>query len=50
MALDGEDGLVFDRDGLTVTAVREDMEYGGTRLKTIAYLEPTDGKQGAAGA
>ena len=41
MALDGEHGLVFDRDRLSVTAIREDMEYGGTRLKTIAYLERT---------
>lgn len=41
MALDGDDGLVFDRDRLSVAAIREDMEYGGTRLRTAAFLERT---------
>lgn len=41
MALDGDDGLTFDAEKLTVTAIRDDMEYGGTRIRTIAYLERT---------
>lgn len=41
MAIESEDGLVFDLDALAATAIREDMEYGGTRLKTVAYLEKT---------
>lgn len=39
MAIDGEDGLVFDTANLTVTAIREDQIYGGARLKTVALLE-----------
>jgi predicted nucleotidyltransferase component of viral defense system len=41
MALEGADGLSFDADRISVTAIREDMEYGGTRLRTVAYLERT---------
>ncbi|MES2176116.1 MAG: nucleotidyl transferase AbiEii/AbiGii toxin family protein [Pseudomonadota bacterium] len=41
MAIESEDGLVFDLDALAATAIREDMEYGGTRLKTAAYIEKT---------
>ncbi|NCP48624.1 MAG: nucleotidyl transferase AbiEii/AbiGii toxin family protein [Sphingomonadales bacterium] len=41
MAIESDDGLVFDLDALTATAIREEMEYGGTRLKTSAYLEKT---------
>ncbi|QMW23263.1 nucleotidyl transferase AbiEii/AbiGii toxin family protein [Sandaracinobacteroides saxicola] len=41
MAIESEDGLVFDLDSLAATAIREEMEYGGTRLKTAAYLEKT---------
>lgn len=41
MAIPGDDGIQFDTEGLTVTAIREDMEYGGTRLRTTAYLERT---------
>jgi predicted nucleotidyltransferase component of viral defense system len=41
MAIESEDGLVFDLDALAATAIREEMEYGGTRLKTAAYLEKT---------
>ncbi|CAM3108333.1 nucleotidyl transferase AbiEii/AbiGii toxin family protein [Paracoccus nototheniae] len=41
MAIESEDGLVFDLDALAATAIREEMEYGGTRLKTVAYLEKT---------
>jgi predicted nucleotidyltransferase component of viral defense system len=41
MAIENDDGLVFDLDALAATAIREEMEYGGTRLKTAAYLEKT---------
>jgi len=41
MAIESEDGLVFDIDALAATAIREEMEYGGVRLKTAAYLEKT---------
>ena len=41
MAIESDDGLVFDLTALTATAIREEMEYGGTRLKTSAYLEKT---------
>ena len=41
MAIEVDDGLVFDLDALAATAIREEMEYGGTRLKTAAYLEKT---------
>ncbi|HEY2050401.1 MAG TPA: nucleotidyl transferase AbiEii/AbiGii toxin family protein [Caulobacteraceae bacterium] len=39
MAAEEEDGLVFDVEGLRADAIREDMEYGGVRLRTIASLE-----------
>lgn len=41
MAMEGEDGLIFDIDALSASIIREDMEYGGVRLKTAAYLERT---------
>jgi len=41
MSVDVDDGLVFDVDNLSATAIREEMEYGGTRLKAVAYLEKT---------
>ena len=41
MQIEGDDGLVFDADALVATAIREEMEYGGVRLKTAAYLERT---------
>jgi predicted nucleotidyltransferase component of viral defense system len=41
MSVDAEDGLVFDVGALTAAAIREEMEYGGTRLRTFAYLERT---------
>lgn len=37
----GDDGLEFDTEALTATAIREEMEYGGIRLRTTAYLERT---------
>ena len=41
MAIASDDGLDFDTSALTATAIREEMEYGGIRLKTNAYLERT---------
>lgn len=41
MAIPGYDGILFDTESLTVTAIREEMEYGGTRLRAVAYLERT---------
>ena len=41
MQIDGADGLVFDVDALAATVIREEMEYGGVRLRTAAYLERT---------
>lgn len=39
MSIQAEDGLVFDLDALAASAIRDQMEYGGIRLKTMAYLE-----------
>ncbi|QGN54060.1 nucleotidyl transferase AbiEii/AbiGii toxin family protein [Novosphingobium sp. Gsoil 351] len=41
MVIEGGDGLVFDTGALTATAIRDEMEYGGVRIKTAAYLERT---------
>jgi hypothetical protein len=41
MTIECDDGLRFDTDALTATAIREDMKYGGIRLRTTAYLERT---------
>lgn len=41
MAMQADDGLEFDVAGLTTTAIREEMEYGGIRLRTVAYMERT---------
>lgn len=41
MAIESDDGLAFDIDALAATVIREEMEYGGVRLKTAAYLERT---------
>lgn len=41
MMIECEDGLQFDIDALNATAIREEMEYAGIRLKTGAYLERT---------
>lgn len=41
MAIEGDDGLAFDINALAATIIREEMEYGGVRLKTAAYLEKT---------
>lgn len=41
MTIVGDDGLEFDTGSLAATAIREEMEYGGIRLRTTAYLERT---------
>lgn len=35
------DGLVYDIDRLTARAIREQQQYGGIRLRTVAYLGKT---------
>jgi predicted nucleotidyltransferase component of viral defense system len=37
--VDCDDGVVFDQDSLTVDRNRDDLEYGGLRLKMNATLE-----------
>ena len=39
--LSRREGRVFDADGLRAETIKEDQEYGGIRLKTIAYLGKT---------
>jgi predicted nucleotidyltransferase component of viral defense system len=41
MAIASDDGLDFDTNALIATAIREEMKYGGIRLKTSANLERT---------
>jgi len=41
MAVEFDDGLVFDIDGLHAQVIRGDMEYNGVRLRTVALLERT---------
>jgi len=41
MAIASDDGLVFEVDAIVASVIREEMEYGGARLKTAAYLEKT---------
>ncbi len=41
MKIAADDGLIFDSDNLSASAIREEMEYGGVRLRTNAYLEST---------
>lgn len=38
MAVDLDDGVSFDLKGLQVEAIREEVEYGGSRLRTTAKL------------
>ncbi len=37
-AIEQNDGVVFDVDALRVELIREELEYGGLRLRTIARL------------
>lgn len=39
LSIDADDGLVFDTGSLRTAVIREEMEYGGVRLRTDAYLE-----------
>lgn len=41
MSEPADDGLVYDVDRLTAEAIREEQQYGGIRLKTIAGLGKT---------
>ncbi|WP_298305647.1 nucleotidyl transferase AbiEii/AbiGii toxin family protein [uncultured Erythrobacter sp.] len=41
MSTETGDGLVFDIENLAASTIRDEMEYGGIRLKTSAYLERT---------
>lgn len=36
-----DDGLMFDTEGLRVEPIREDQQYGGARMKTVAFLGKT---------
>jgi predicted nucleotidyltransferase component of viral defense system len=37
-AIHADDGVTFDGDGLRASPIREDLEYGGIRLRTTALL------------
>lgn len=41
MTIASDDGLEFDTEALATSAIRDEMEYGGIRLRTTAYLERT---------
>lgn len=41
LSIEVDDGLIFDSANLIAEAIREDIKYGGTRLKTLAFLERT---------
>jgi predicted nucleotidyltransferase component of viral defense system len=34
-----DDGVIFDVEGLTAAAIREDLEYGGVRVQTFAVID-----------
>jgi predicted nucleotidyltransferase component of viral defense system len=38
MAVEVDDGVSFDLNGLTIEAIREEVEYGGSRIRTTAAL------------
>jgi hypothetical protein len=38
LSQDGEDGVVFDLDSLRVNRIREELDYGGLRLRAIASV------------
>ena len=38
MAIEAEDGVKFDIKGLQIEAIRQEVEYGGARLRTTAAL------------
>lgn len=39
LSIDADDGLAFDTASLRTAVIREEMEYGGVRLRADAYLE-----------
>jgi len=41
LSTDADDGLAFDTASLRTAVIREEMEYGGVRLRADAYLERT---------
>lgn len=38
MSIEAEDGIHFDLKNLRIDAIREELEYGGSRLRTTAAL------------
>ncbi len=38
MSIDADDGMAFDTNKLQLQPIREDLEYGGSRLRTTAAL------------
>ena len=38
MAVEIDDGVIFDLEGLRIEAIRDELEYGGSRLRTTASL------------
>jgi predicted nucleotidyltransferase component of viral defense system len=38
LAIEADDGVVFDVEGLAVDLIREELEYGGLRIKTDATI------------
>lgn len=38
MAIEADDGVSFDQKGLRIEPIREEVEYGGSRLRTTAAL------------
>jgi predicted nucleotidyltransferase component of viral defense system len=38
MAVEVDDGVIFDLKGLRIEPIREELEYGGSRLRTTAAL------------
>jgi predicted nucleotidyltransferase component of viral defense system len=38
MAIEVDDGVIFDLKGLRIEAIREEVEYGGSRLRSTAAL------------
>ena len=41
MSEQADDGLAYDIDRLTAEAIREEQQYGGIRLRTVAHLGKT---------
>lgn len=39
LAIPSDDGLIFDTGNMVATTIRDEMEYGGIRLRVPAYLE-----------